>query len=101
MKIKRFYESASEDISPERTEEIIKMITSIVKELSYNSEELEKLSKELDNYKSDSIESNDQIDDSVININSCKTKIEEATSTLDSVVANLKDYSESGRKFLY
>jgi t-SNARE complex subunit (syntaxin) len=101
MKIKRFLEASVEDISPDKVNDIIDLLTKMVKEFEYNREVLDKVVKDLEGFKSDSSESNDQIDDSVINLDSSKVKLQDILSIIDSVVLNLKDYNESGRKFLY
>lgn len=101
MRIKRFLEANVEDISPEKVNDIIDLLSKMVKEFEYNREVLDKIVKDLENFKSDSSESNDQIDDSVINLDASKVKLQDMLSIIDSVVLNLKDYNESGRKFLY
>jgi t-SNARE complex subunit (syntaxin) len=101
MRIKRFLEANVEDISPEKVNDIIDLLSKMAKEFEYNREVLDKVVKDLENFKSDSSESNDQIDDSVINLDASKVKLQDMLSSIDSVVLNLKDYNESGRKFLY
>lgn len=101
MRIKRFLEANVEDISPEKVNDIIDLLSKMVKEFEYNREVLDKIVKDLENFKSESSESNDQIDDSVINLDASKVKLQDMLSIIDSVVLNLKDYNESGRKFLY
>jgi hypothetical protein len=64
-------------------------------------EEIISLKNEFSNYRSKSKKSNDQIDDSVSNLEIIDSKISDTLSALDTVVNNLKDYNESGRKFLY
>lgn len=103
MKIKRFQEALDEkiEISPERIEEIISELTNIVTGLDASIEKLESFSNELSNYGSKSKKSNDQIDDSVINLDISKAKIEEMMLSLDTVINNLKDYNQNGRNYIY
>ncbi len=103
MKIKRYHESLMDDmnISNERNDEIILDLTNISTMIDSNREKMESLSNELSHYKSKSKESNDQIDDSVINLDLAKSKLDEVIASIDSVVNNLKSYNENGRKYLY
>lgn len=103
MKIRKFNESSDDivDISNDRIKEIIQKVTSISVSFNEKKEEVQSLTYELSNYRSKSKKSNDQIDDSVSNLEGVNTKISDILLSLDTIVNNLKDYYESGRKFLY
>ena len=64
-------------------------------------EKIESLHDELSNFKSRSTKSNDQIDDTVANLELVISKISDCINNLDTVSSELKDYDESGRKYLY
>ena len=71
---------------------------SILKE---KNELCDSLINEFSNYKSDSGKTNDQIDDSISNLQLVRKNFEDIIDKLDNVVNNMTDYSESGRKYLY
>jgi hypothetical protein len=62
---------------------------------------VDSLISEFSNYKSESSKGNDQIDDSIASLQYVKKDIEDVLDKLDNVVTNLKDYNQSGRKYLY
>jgi uncharacterized coiled-coil DUF342 family protein len=102
MKIRKFFESdETVDISNDRITEIINQISEIASTMDAKKEEIISLKNEFSNYRSKSKKSNDQIDDSVSNLEIVDSKISDTLSALDTVFKNLKDYNESGRKFLY
>jgi ABC-type transporter Mla subunit MlaD len=101
MRIKRFNEDDQVDISSDRVNEIITELSEIVTMESEKSKSIESLLGELGNYKNLSKRGNDQIDDSISNLQVIKKNIDDNIDKIDSVVNNLKDYNESGRKYLY
>jgi DNA repair ATPase RecN len=112
MKIKRFFENEfqgpegsidlTNDISTSRVEEIIKDITSFLEKLDEEHTSLKKFEEELSRYKSSSKKGNDQIDDSVLQLQQINKSIEsEIKSKLDDVVDKLKDYITNGRNYIY
>ncbi len=78
MKIKRFFESELQgpdgtidivnDISPEKTQEIIKELKIVQTDISKYMDTISTFEKQLSKFKSDKKKSNDQIDDSVIQL---------------------------------
>jgi hypothetical protein len=56
---------------------------------------------ELENYKSKSKKGNDQIDDSMAALQIVKKSLDEAVDKIDTVISNLMDYNDEGRKYLY
>jgi anti-sigma28 factor (negative regulator of flagellin synthesis) len=112
MKIKRFFESElqgpdgsidlTNDISTQRVEEIIKDITTFLDRLDESHTTLKKFEEELTKYKSSSKKGNDQIDDSVIQLQQVNKTIEsDVKSKLDDIVDKLKNYIEDGRNYIY
>ena len=61
----------------------------------------DELLNELNNYKNVSKRGNDQIDDSISALQMAKKDIEDCKDKLDTIINNLLDYNESGRKFKY
>ena len=102
MKIKKFNESEEQlNISNERVNEIINELSSMASEIDANLKDFTSLFSELENYRTTSKKSNNQIDDASISIDSIKTKLSESTILVDSVIGLLKDYNENGSKYLY
>ena len=102
MKIRKFFEAEETVyISNDRIKEIIEQLSVISSTLDAKKEEIQSLTNELSNYRSKSKKSNDQIDDSVANLESIISKVKDVLSGLDTTSNNLKDYNESGRKYLY
>ena len=111
MKIKRFFESELQgpdgtidivnDISPQKTEEIIKELKLVQTDVKKNLDILSTFENQLSKFKSDKKKSNDQIDDSVIQlqqiINTLKKEIQ---PKIDTTISNLENYIENGRNFL-
>lgn len=101
MKIKRFNESEQLDISIERIGEIVESVKEMMDFIDDKSDFLESLLNELNNYKNESTKGNDQIDDSIASLQVAKKDVDNILDKLDNVVSNLKDYNDSGRKYLY
>jgi chromosome segregation ATPase len=101
MKIKRFNESEQLDISIERIGEIVESVKEMMAFIDDKSDFLESLLNELNNYKNESSKGNDQIDDSIASLQVAKKDVDNILDKLDNVVSNLKDYNDSGRKYLY
>jgi hypothetical protein len=103
MKIKRFYEATDEqlDISAERVGEIIDSLRESITLIDDKNKMVESLISELENYKSKSKKGNDQIDDSLSALQVIKGDLENSSDKLDTVVNNLTNYNDEGRKYLY
>lgn len=102
MRIRRFNESEEVlNISNERVTEIIDELSSITSEIDEKAKIIASLETELENYRSKSKKSNNQIDDASLSINSVKTKLDESTSLIDDIIKLLRDYNEGGEKYLY
>jgi ABC-type transporter Mla subunit MlaD len=101
MKIKRFNESEQLDISSERIGEIVESVKEMMAFIDDKNDFLESLLNELNNYKNESSKGNDQIDDSIASLQVAKKDVDNILDKLDNVVSNLKDYNDSGRKYLY
>lgn len=103
MKIKRFYESGDNiDISPDRIGEIIDDLKETASLLENKNKSFEGYLNELDGFKNNgSVKGNDQIDDSVFALQVIKKDITDSIDKIDTIINNLIDYNENGRKHLY
>lgn len=101
MKIRRFNEDEQVDISSERISEINEQLKDFSSIMLDKSKYIEALLNELNNYKSDSKKGNDQIDDSIAALQIIKKDIDDCNDKIDTVVNNLIDYNDSGRKYMY
>lgn len=101
MKIKRFNESEQVDISSERVNEIIEELKEFSAIMSDKSKYVDALLNELNNYKSESTKGNDQIDDSIAALQIVKKNADDSNDKIDTIVNNLLDYNDSGRKYMY
>ena len=99
-RIKKFYE-AREDINNDSIRDIISQINDIIEKTGGMRDTVQSLYNLLDKYTSDSEESNDQIDESTIELNATDKKLEEVESSLTSVTEYLNNYIEDGRKYLF
>lgn len=101
MRIKRFLENAQMDISSDRVEEILKELKELTAYLDDKNKSVLSLTTELNNYKNKSQKSNDQIDDSISALQIIKNDFDNSISKLDTIINNITDYNQEGRKFLY
>ena len=101
MKIKRFNEDEQVDISTERVNEMVEQLRDFASMMNDKSKLVESLINELNNFRSDSKKGNDQIDDSLAALQVIKKDIDDSSDKIDTVVNNLLDYNEGGRKYLY
>ncbi len=101
MRIKRFNESEQVDISSDRIDEMITQLKETVAALDDKNKFIESLENELNNYKSDSQKGNDQIDDSIFALQVIKKNISDSLDKIDTVIQNLQNYDDEGRKYLY
>jgi len=103
MRIKRFTEAADEqlDISPERIGEIIEDLRDFVSTIEDKNKIVESYINELNNYKNKSKKGNDQIDDSIAALQVVKKDLDDSLDKADTIINNLMDYNDEGRKYLY
>lgn len=101
MKIKRFNEDEQVDISSERVSEINEELKDFSSIMLDKSKYIESLLNELNNYKSDSKKGNDQIDDSIAALQVIKKDVDDCNDKIDTVINNLMDYNDGGRKYMY
>jgi septal ring factor EnvC (AmiA/AmiB activator) len=99
--LRKFNESEEINISSDRINEINKELENFVYITQDKLKFVDSLINELNNYKNESNGGNDQIDDSIIALQVIKKNIEDSVDKIDTVVNNLKDYNDNGRKFLY
>ena len=101
MKIKRFNEDEQVDISSERVSEINEQLKDFAATMLDKSIYIESLLNELNNFKSDSKKGNDQIDDSIAALQVIKKDVDDCNDKIDTVINNLMDYNDGGRKYMY
>ena len=101
MKIKRFNEDEQVDISSERISEINEELKDFAAIMEDKSKYVESLLNELNNYRSDSKKGNDQIDDSIAALQVIKKDVDDCNDKIDTVINNLMDYNDGGRKYMY
>jgi septal ring factor EnvC (AmiA/AmiB activator) len=102
MKIRRFFEAEEQkDIATERVDEILKELKEFTSQLEEKSKITDALETELSNYKNLSDKSNDQIDDSIAALQIIKKNVDDSIDKLDTVITNIQNYNEEGRKYLY
>ena len=102
MKIRRFFEAEEQkDIATERFDEILKELKEFTSQLEEKSKITDALETELSNYKNLSNKSNDQIDDSIAALQIIKKNVDDSIDKLDTVITNIQNYNEQGRKYLY
>lgn len=99
-RIKKFYE-AREEINNDSIREILSQLNDVIEKTGGMRDTIQNLYKLLDKYTSESEESNDQIDESTIELNATDKKLEEVESSLTSVIEYLNNYIEDGRKYLF
>ena len=81
--------------------ELIEELKDSLSLIEDKSESVDKLLSELEKYKNNSKKGNDQIDDSLAALQIIKKNLDESTDKLDTVIGNLMDYNDEGRKYLY
>ena len=101
MKIRRFNEDEQVDISSERINEVLDELKDFTSLMGEKSKYVESLLNELNNYKSDSKKGNDQIDDSIAALQVIKKDVDDCNDKIDTVINNLMDYNDGGRKYMY
>jgi chromosome segregation ATPase len=101
MKIKRFNEDEQVDISSERVSEINEELKDFASIMLDKSKYIESLLNELNNFRSDSKKGNDQIDDSIAALQVIKKDVDDCNDKIDTVINNLMDYNDGGRKYMY
>lgn len=102
MKIRRFNEDVEQlDISPERIGEIIEDLREFVSTIEDKNKMVEAYINELNNYKNKSKKGNDQIDDSIAALQVVKKDLDDSLDKADTIINNLMDYNDEGRKYLY
>ena len=101
MKIKRFNEDEQVDISSERVSEINEELKYFAAIMLDKSKYIESLLNELNNFRSDSKKGNDQIDDSIAALQVIKKDVDDCNDKIDTVINNLMDYNDGGRKYMY
>ncbi len=101
MKIKRLYENDENNISTERVGEIIEDLRDFSSTIEDKSKMAESYINELNNYKNNSKKGNDQIDDSIAALQVIKKNLDDTIDKADTIINNLMDYNDEGRKYLY
>jgi uncharacterized coiled-coil DUF342 family protein len=102
MRIRKFNEAEESIIlSTDRVEEIIQELSTITSSISEKKKMITAIVNELENYRSKSNTSNNQIDDAYLNLDSIDVKLVDSVDIIDNVIVLLKNYTEGGEKYLY
>jgi hypothetical protein len=101
MKIKRFNESEEVTISNKSVQDLVKRLGEFSSQISENLKMVESLHNELNNYKSLSTKSNNQIDDSISLSQLLQTSINDCKDYADKIIENLNSYTQEGSQYLY
>jgi hypothetical protein len=102
MKIRKFNEAEDiNDISPDRTNEIIEDLRKTIVFLEQKVENIDSYLNELGNFQNTKKSQNDQIDDAIANLQLVRGALKDSITNLDNSTISLEDYNKSGRKFLY
>lgn len=98
MKILRFNESGINEMSLEKTQDIISGLKQTSDTLSDKLQFIDTISNDINNFKSAIDSPSDQIDDSIFNIQIVKKNLEECIEKMKDTIIVLNDYVDSGRK---
>ncbi len=101
MRIRKFNESEEVELSPERLGEIVESLRESLDLIDSNNKKMDAYLNELNNYKNSSKKGNDQIDDSISALQIIKSNLVDSVDKIDTVIGNLINYEEEGRKHLY
>ena len=100
--IRKFTEATEQlQLSNETLEEMMNKITQISEDMDSGKKTVSSIIETLSNFLSNSKSSNNQIDDAHLNLKTIDTKISDMLELLDEVNNQLKDYNDSGEKFIY
>jgi len=100
--IRKFTEATEQlQLSNETLEEMMNKITQISEDMDSGKKTVSSIVETLSNFLSNSKSSNNQIDDAHLNLKTIDTKISDMLELLDEVNNQLKDYNDSGEKFIY
>jgi ABC-type transporter Mla subunit MlaD len=100
MKIKKFNENDSSNLSTDFADEIVKNLTELLTYIDEKNKTIDSFINELNKFISEK-STNDQIDDSIANLQLIRGSFKDAVDKIDNVVNNMKDYNNSGIKDLY
>ena len=100
--IRKFTEATEQlQLSNETLEEMMDKIEEISENMDSGKKTISSIVETLSNFLSNSKSSNNQIDDAHLNLKTIETKISDMLGLLDQVNSQLKDYNDSGEKFIY
>jgi ABC-type transporter Mla subunit MlaD len=109
MKIRRFFENevqgpigttSMSDISDDTVNQIINDLTEQITSLEQFSKKLKEYESKLERFTKNSSKGNDQIDDSITNLQQIQKYFSDSKTTLDTLISNLEDYSKNGRQYI-
>ena len=100
--IRKFTEATEQLLlSNETLEGMMDKITQVSESMDSGKKTISSIIETLSNFLSNSKSSNNQIDDAHLNLKTIETKISDMLGLLDQVNNQLKDYNDSGEKFIY
>lgn len=102
MKIKRFNEEIDPiEMDKQRVREVIEELEDFAAIAKDKQTFTETLLEELSKYGNPSKKGNDQIDDTIISLQSIKKNLDDTIDGLDTSITNLQSYVDSGSSFLF
>ncbi len=101
IRIKKFNEDISSNISNDKVNEIISELKSISDVLEKDLIKVNNITNDLNKFTSKTNKSNNQIDDSYVNMKTLSSKIKESISIIININKQLNNYNENGEQFLY
>lgn len=98
MRIQRFNESLVEEMSFDKVQDIISGLKQTLDNISNNLSFIDSVNNDFDNFKSSSDRPNDQIDNSIFNIQIVKKNLESSIEKINDTISQLNDYIDNGRR---
>jgi hypothetical protein len=102
MKIFKFNEKKEiESIPTDTITDMLLKLDDAISSLDNNKKNITSIKNILSNYSSEEISNMNQIDNSYADLQVVSKKMSDAIELLDTIIKNLKDYNESGEKYLF
>jgi len=98
MRIQRFNESLVEEMSFDKVQDIISGLKQTLDNISDKLSFIDSVNNDFDNFKSSSDRPNDQIDNSIFNIQIVKKNLESSIEKINDTISQLNDYIDNGRR---
>ena len=87
-------------LSSDKIQELNKDLISIAESIDENIDKIDNIKNDIFNYTSKGQDTNNQIDDSYVDLNTLYDKLKDSLTLISSIDSKLKDYSENGTQYL-